>query len=609
MGANFAYKNSRDIEFILQEWLPTEDIFSLPRFKDNYSKDDIKPILNTVRKIAKELYEPTYDDADNNPVQLIDGKVIIPPSYKALWDQMQAEGWGTSNFDPAEDAMILPEVLNAGCRELFQAANTDFNTYIGLAGKATSIIAGFGNERVKDIFLPNLLSGKWSGGMAITESNAGSDVGDLLSKAYPTDDPDIFLIKGQKQFITASGHPLTENHIHLYLARVDGAKPGTAGISLFVLPELWSQEDGTLEANDVEITGVEHKLGLRGQATCALSVGDNNKARAYLLGKNPLENDGKGDGMKIMFNMMNSARLGVGGQSTALAANAMYNARDYAHERVQGRNAQGERVPIIEHADIKRTLLHGKALIEACRAMNYKGNYYVDIIKHHPDPEVRKKADTALSMLTPLCKAYCSDEVWNLVADAMQIYGGYGVCEDYPVAHIARDCKVLSIYEGTNYIQSLDLIGRKMTMGKGEPFKDFLRDITDFIESNKSNPEFTKEFEIMGEAVNYYKRILKVIMKYLAVKNIEFISVFSRRVLTATAQLFAGRCILDQAILADKKTKELGKDHFDYNFYVGKVAAARYFVRNIIPNIGYVANVVEGEDTSVLDIPIEAFDY
>jgi len=364
-----------------------------------------------------------------------------------------------------------------------------------------------------------------------------------------------------------------------------------------------------LESNDVEITGVEHKLGLRGQATCALSVGDNDDCRAYLLGRNPLENDGKGDGMKIMFNMMNSARIGVGLQSAAMAANAMYNARDYAYERVQGRNTKGKRIPIIEHADIKRSLLHQKACVEAFRAMNYKGNYYVDINKHHPDPEVRKKADSTVQMLTPLCKGYCSEELWNLVSEAIQIFGGYGFCEDYPVARIARDCKVLSIYEGTNYIQSMDLIGRKMTMEKGVPFQEFIKDIADFIEANQASEGFAKEFEIMAEALNAFKRILKVVKQYLSERNMDMISVFSKRILMATAQLFAGRCILDQALLADKKIKELGKEHYDYNFYIGKVASARYFVRNIVPNIFSIATIVEGADTTVLDIPLEAFDY
>ncbi|HWQ76332.1 MAG TPA: acyl-CoA dehydrogenase [Syntrophomonas sp.] len=610
MGANFAYKNTRDIEFILEEWLPIEDNFACEKYS-GYSKEEIKPLLDTAKKMAKEAMEPAYDDADENPARLVDGKVEVPPSYQALWNMIQENGWGNSNMDPDPEAVTLPETLYSACREMFQAANCDFQMYFALSAKVTDIIARFGSERTKKIFLPKLLAGKWSGGMGLTEPSAGSDVGDLLSKAYPTDDPDIYKLKGQKTFISCAGHPLTENNIILCLARVEGALPGSAGVSLFMLPEIWvNEEDGSLEPNDFEITTVEHKMGLHGQPTCAFSYGDNDGCRAWRMGVDPLQNGGRGDGMKIIFNLVNSSRLGNGLWSTALSANATYNARDYAAERVQGYNGKGQRVAVIEHADTRRKLLNGKAITEAGRALVYKGNYYVDISKHHPDAAVKKEAADNLAILVPLAKAYCTDEVWGVVADAIQIYGGYGYCEEYPVAHIARDCKITSILEGTNYIQSWDLISRKMTMGKGVPFQKSLDEIAAFIASNRDSI-FAKEFAVMDKTFKAYGEIVAKVKEWQMdlEKNQDTLSFYACKILTATAQLFAGRLLLDQALLADKKSKEIGQEHYDYSFYSGKVIAAKYYINNIVPAVISTANMIANSDGSEVDFDNTIFDY
>jgi alkylation response protein AidB-like acyl-CoA dehydrogenase len=263
------------------------------------------------------------------------------------------------------------------------------------------------------------MDGTWSGTMCLTEPSAGSDVGDILAKAFPTEDPRIFKIKGNKIFITFGDNDFTENIIHLYLARVEGARPGTSGISLFVVPKYWVNEDGSLEPNDVETTGIEHKMGQHGSCTAALSFGENNACRGWLLGKHPLENEGKGEGMAQMFQMMNMARMETGHLAASCIANAMYNARDYAKERIQGRlltNPKAGRTAIINHEDIRRTLLLGKAHVEAMRAMLYKTYFAFDVREHDPDPEKRKEANLLVEITTPLCKAYPSDEGWWLCA-------------------------------------------------------------------------------------------------------------------------------------------------------------------------------------------------
>jgi hypothetical protein len=325
-----------------------------------------------------------------------------------------------------------------------------------------------------------------------------------------------------------------------------------------------------------------------------------------------LENEGKGEGMAQMFQMMNMARMETGHLAASCIANAMYNARDYAKERIQGRlltNPKAGRTAIINHEDIRRTLLLGKAHVEAMRAMLYKTYFAFDVREHDPDPEKRKEANLLVEITTPLCKAYPSDEGWWLCAEAIQVYGGYGYCEEYPVAQIARDMKIYSIWEGTNFIQSLDLCGRKMTMGKGVPFQNFMKEMYSFYEANKDNDTLKQEFEVFIKAFKAMNKTLQLMQGYLGKGDFSMMPLYSRRILTALSQLYAGRCILDQAILADKKAKEVGPEHYDYNFYLGKVLSARYYLLNVVPNVWVLTDIVELGDRSALEIPVEAFDY
>ena len=290
------------------------------------------------------------------------------------------------------------------------------------------MIGLYGNEELKNKFQPNLFSGKWGGTMCLTEAGAGSDVGDMLAKAYPTDDPRIYKIKGQKIFITAGDRDDVENIIHLYLARVEGAAQGTKGLSLFLMPKYWINEDGSFSDNDVQCIGIEHKMGLKGSVTASLVSGENNNCRGWLLGAPP-DAEGKGQGMKQMFNMMNDARIDTGRLATAVASNAYWNAKNYGKERVQGRpltNPKAGRVTINKHEDVKRMYMLNKATTEACRALLAKCYYYEDVAGFATDPERRKWAHGKIEMLTPLCKAYPSDEAWGLISESLQSYGGYG---------------------------------------------------------------------------------------------------------------------------------------------------------------------------------------
>lgn len=609
MGGNFLL-SYRDHKFILKEWLPLEKIMSYQSFSDSYSVDDVDMILDQAHKVCRDVIAPTNEEGDRHQAHMTDGEVVLPESFKEAYKFIQENGWGTSNLDPESGAM--PEVLLTAVSEFMTGANPAFMPYVGATTGSARLIQTFGNDQLKAMFLPKMMDGSWSGTMCLTEPNAGSDVGDITSRAFPTETPGLYKIKGTKCFITGGDHNLTENIIHLLLARIEGAAPGTKGISLFVIPKYRVNENGdVLGSNDVTCVAVEHKMGLKGSATAMLSFGDNNECYGYLLGSPPDE-QGKASGMAQMFQMMNGARFETGLAALAIGAVAYNNAVRYAQERIQGRpitNPKGERMSIIKHADVRRMLMDMKAHNEAVRAMIYKTAFYTDVMHHDPDKETRARAAAAIEVNIPLVKAYASDVVWPLVAEAIQVYGGYGFSEEYPVAQAARDCKILSIWEGTNYIQAMDLLGRKWTMKSGEVFKAWMIELKQNIETLKDSPEFAREYAVMTEAYEAYRLIQKTAMGFYMQQKFDLFPLFATRILHATSKLYCGALIMEQALLAAEKAAQLGEDHFDYAFYKGKVEAARYYVRNIVPEILVTAKIVADADTSVLDVPEEAFNF
>ena len=610
MAYKYAY-NTRDIKFILNEWLPVDEILGFDKFKDYYSKDDFDTIIDQVRKIAADVIAPTAEDGDEIGVRYENGQAHIPESFHKVYRYMQDNGWGSSNIDENGEG-ILPTVLNGLLIEIQSAANPAFMPYVGAGSGAAAVIQLYGTEEQKERYLPKMFDGTWSGTMCLTEPSAGTDVGDLLSKAYPTDEPGVYKLKGQKIFITAGDRDDVENIVHLYLARIEGAAPGTRGLSLFIMPKYWVNEDGSLSDNDVQCSGVEHKLGLKGSATASLVVGENDNCRGWILG-NPPDENGRGEGMRQMFNMMNGARLDTGRLSTAVAANAYWNAVEYGRERVQGRlmtDPKAGRVTIDKHEDVKRMYLMNKATIEACRAMLAKGYLFEDIKEWSPDPDRKKWASSMLDMITPLCKAYPSDEAWILTAESLQSYGGYGYCEDYPAASATRDCKIWSIWEGTNFIQAMDLIGRKWRQNKGQDFAALLKEIADFIAANKGKLEgLDQEMDHLEKALKAYYELQGTILQYATSGKVGLMAVYARRILTATSQLYCGYLLMDQARIALARMAELGKDHYDYNFYLGKVISARWYLNNAVPNVWFTTELIKIGDMSVIEAPDEIFDY
>lgn len=608
MASNFLFA-TRDHKFILKEWLDTEKVLSYDAYKDYYSLDDIDSILEAALKVAKEVVAPTRDDGEEIQARFKQGKVEVPPSFKDAYWFLNENGWGGSNEDHEYEGR-LPNLIFRACGEYMAGANAAIMPYILATSGAAGLVAKFGDEKVRGLFKDKMYSGQWGGTMCLTEPNAGSDVGDLLAKAYPTDKEGIYKIKGTKCFITGGEQDITENIIHLVLARVEGARPGTRGISLFVVPKMAIDDEGNITGpNDVNCVGIEHKMGIKGSATCVMAFGEENQCLGYILG-NPPDAEGKGEGMAQMFQMMNGARMETGHAALAETAVAYHNAASYAAERIQGRplaNPKGERLPIIKHEDVKRMLLDLKAHVEGMRALLFKTYYYFDVAEFSVDPEEKRRAKARLEVNTPLVKAYCSDKAWELCAEAMQVLGGNGYSEEYPIAELCRDVKIYSIWEGTNYIQAMDLIGRKWMMGKGSVFADWLAEIEVFATENAGVKGFEKETALVKKAVDAYREIQMAIGGFFGSGQLSMMPLHATRILHATSELICGQLLLEQALIAQKKIDELGAQHYDYAFYNGKVNAAKYYVRNIMPNIFKTLDVIKDADTSVLDVAEEAF--
>ncbi|HPI92565.1 MAG TPA: acyl-CoA dehydrogenase [Deltaproteobacteria bacterium] len=607
MASNFLY-STRDHKFILKEWLDLSKVFEAGRFKGGYSVDDVDSILENAYKIAKEAIAPTNDDGDTIGAKYKDGVVTTPDSFKKAYWAIQENGLGSSNADHS-DPSSLPLCVMGATNEYLAAANAALGPYAMATTGSSGLIRDFGNEELKKTYLPKMWNGQWSGTMDLTEPNSGSDVGDLTTKAIPTDKPGVYKIVGTKCFITGGDQDITENIIHLTLARIEGCLPGTKGISLFVVPKFLPDTNGEKgEFNDVNCGGIEHKMGIRGSATAIVNYGEEGKCIGFLLGDVPV--DGKGAGMAQMFQMMNEERAVTGLAGLSAATVAYNNACMYAAGRIQGRqltNPKAGRVPIIKHEDVRRMLMFQKSITEASRAMIGVSYYAMDIAENTDDENLKKWARGLIEVNTPIIKAWCSDLAFLSISEAMQCYGGYGFSEEYPIAQQLRDCRIYPIWEGTNFIQSMDLIGRKWMMAGGSVFAAWLGEIEKFANENKNSEKFAPQVALLEEALNQYKEIQTTMANYLGQGKFSMIGFYATRILHATGYLYGAKLLLEMALIAQKKIDELGAEHFEYPFYAGKVASAKFFCHNILPVTGNILRVIKEGDTSVMDVPEASF--
>jgi hypothetical protein len=516
----------------------------------------------------------------------------------------------------------LPYCINVAAKEWF-IHNLGFMVLPFLAEGASHLVETYGSEAQKKKYLPKMISGEWGGTMCLTEPNAGTDVGNLSTKAIRQPDG-TFLIQGTKSFITGLDQDLTANIIHPVLARIEGDPAGTRGISIFIVPKYIVNDDGSLgRRNDYEIAKIEEKMGFHGSPTGTINFGDNRQCYGELLGE-------ERKGIKVMFQMMNEARIGTGLQGVGSGSVAYLHALQYAKERIQGTaitdfgNDAAPKVAIIEHPDVRRMLLWMKSNVESMRALIYFASFAIDKEMTVEDDAEKEKWHGLLEVLTPIIKAYCSDVGFKVTELAIQVYGGYGYCADYPVEQFLRDVKIASLYEGANGVQALDLIGRKLGMKKGAYVLSLLGEMNATVTKYKEQPELTGLAADVQGAVNTLAEM--GIFFSTCAREGKFLVPVSHAYpfLMMMGKVVSGWLLLWQAGIAREKLavlsrekgvassdtvawKEFIQNNRDAAFYSGKVAGARFFIKNILPEVDAAAKAIKSEDLSMVEIATDSF--
>ena len=605
MGINYFNRDERDLKFVLLEYLDLDSVLAYPRYSD-FTRDDLVMILDEALKLGREVLGPELQDGDREGCRYNDGKVEVPPSFHTAYKTVCENGWLGATASQEYGGQGLPQAAGGLVSEILYGANLALMGYVGLTLGNGHLIEAFGTDDDRRLFVEKMYTGQWGGTMCLTEPDAGSDVGFIRTKASPdpeSDDPRIYRIEGVKRFITGGKHDLTENIIHLLLARIEGAPEGTKGISLFIVPEIWVEPDGTLgESNDVYCSGIEHKMGTHGLSTCSLNFGENRGCRGILLGE-------PNTGMAKMFQMMNEARLATGNQSLALAASAYDTARLYARERIQGQpftDRKAGRIPIIGHEDVRRMLMNMKSGVEAMRAFISMAYLLTDKAENDPDADAASRAHTRLDLFTPLIKGYFPDFSYQLITEAIQVLGGVGFCREFPVEQYARDVKIESIWEGTTYIQSLDLVGRKMLKDGGTAFGELMAEIAATAKNGKSQDALAQEYDLLIRAVAAVTEMASAYPRYFAENMLALIPLTSTRLLASVAEVVMAGMMLDQAALALDKIQK-GAIGAAGVFYQGKVETARHFCHTFLPQVFARQISFQQESTAALDIPEEAF--
>ncbi|MBV9945903.1 MAG: acyl-CoA dehydrogenase, partial [Myxococcales bacterium] len=496
-----------------------------------------------------------------------------------------------------------------------------FGMYPGLAFGAAEVIAAFGTEEQRALYCQRMFGGTWGGTMCLTEPQAGSDVGS--AKTTATRRPDgSYAIRGTKIFISGGDHDLAENVVHLVLARVDGAPPGTKGLTLFIVPKIRANADGSLgQPNDVSVASIEHKMGINGSATCVLNFGDTGECLGWPVGGDSKINQG----MPQMFKMMNGARIAVGVQGISVASSAFLNALEFAKERRQGssikhwKDATAPRVPIIEHADVRRMLLDMKARVEGIRALAVKLAMHQDRVRAlHGEGEAAagqsgEAERTAIyhqgqvDLLVPLVKAYGSDQGFRVCETAIQTYGGVGYTRDFPVEQYCRDAKIFSIYEGTNHIQAMDLVGRKLGQNGGANLQAYLADVAQFVQKHAADAPLGPAVKALGAAHESLSMTAMRLLTWFQSGKLQMVPLNANRFLEMMAETTVAWMLLGGAAIALEKKKGVPAGHPDASFYEGKVAAALYFARNVLPGVELKARLMADEDSTPIDISDAAF--
>lgn len=603
----------RDMDFILKEVLDINKILSLEPFKD-FSEDDIDMTLTEAIRFAVEKVAPLNKTCDRVGAKYENGIVTTPPGLKPVYKEYCENGWSSLGSSTEFGGQGLPGSLGIAAGEAFVGACVTFMMTPGLSRGSAHLIESFGTEEQKKLYVEKMYTGEWAGTMCLTEPSAGSALGDMKCTAKPHGDH--FLISGVKSFITSGDHDLTDQIVHLLLARIEGAPAGMKGVSLFIVPKLKVNADGSPGgSNDVHCGGIEHKMGINGSPTCTLNFGENGDCEGWLVGD-------ANKGIVYMFQMMNEARIGVGVQGMSQGMAAYHEAVDYAKDRIQGvdianmKDVNAPRVAIIQHPDVRRMLMTMKALVEGSRAVLYKTAWLADIAEHSPDKNEREKCHGFVELLTPVCKAYSTDMAFKVTELAIQVLGGYGYCQEYPVEQYMRDVKIASIYEGTNGIQALDLLGRKVGSKGGMLFMSFIMEINQFIAKHKKDETIGKYVAILEETRD---KLAAITSKFgqLGKTDPYFPVLYATPYLELFSEIVVSHFLLEQAAVAsaklnailsekgcdsDEKKKAVLAESSEAAFYHNKICTAAFYTTQILPGVFAKERSINTGDRSPLDV-------
>ncbi len=588
----------RDMRFVLHELHDSTALNRLPGLEE-ITPDLLDTILEEAAKFITAVLLPLNAGGDAEGCHFANGEVRTPQGFKQAYQAFVAGGWGALNADPRYGGQGLPESVSKLVEEMICASNLAFGLYPGLSHGAYLALKSHGSEALKDFYLPHLVDGSWAGTMCLTEPHCGTDLGLLRTKAVPQPDGS-YRLTGSKIFISAGEHDLTENIVHLVLARTVDAPPGIKGISLFVVPKFLPNPDGSLGArNGVVCTGIEHKMGIKASATCQMSF---DQATGWMVGE-------AHKGMRAMFVMMNSERLSVGTQGLGVGEAAYQSAVAYARERIQGRALGGAQHPekaadpILVHPDVRRMLLTARAYNEGCRALGVWVANALDRLERLPPGAERDEADDFIALMTPVVKALFTDLGYETASQCLQVYGGHGYIVANGMEQFVRDARIAMIYEGTNGVQALDLVGRKMPAHMGRSLRRFFHPVAEFIDAHGQEAEIRALIQPFARAFG----ALQLATAFIAQKGLtdpEEAGAAATEYLRLFGIVALGFMWVKMARVAAAKLPTAGEDA---PFYRAKLATAAFYVDRLLPQAGALLYSIKAGKASTMALEAAAF--
>ncbi len=592
----------RDVDFVLHEQLDVARLSRHDQFAE-FTGKTIDLIVSEARNLALKELLPCQREADEEGCTFDNGQVHVPRAFHRAYDLFRQGEWIAMCDDPTWGGQGMPRTVSMAADNYFNGANFPFMLHNILIHGAGKLVERFGTNQQKHLYLKNMYTGKWGGSMLLTEPEAGSDVGALTTTAVKNDDG-TYSISGSKIFISSGDTDLVENIIHPVLARIEGAPAGTAGISLFLVPKYRVNDDGTLGAfNDIVCAGIEHKMGIHGSPTCSMTLGGKGGCIGTLLGA-------ENKGMRAMFVMMNEARLHVGMQGLACAGASYLNALNYARERVQGAALTAAKgspgVPIIRHPDIRRNLLSMKTFSEGMRSLLFYVGFLEDMITVSTDDTDKARLQGLIDVLIPVAKGYVTDRAFEICSQGLQVFGGYGYTKEYPQEQLLRDCRITLIYEGTNGIQAMDLLARKLSLNHGRAFMDLVTEVEQTIAHAQKDANLASLAGIVQTTLAHLKETAGKLAGDLGTENILTAFAHAHPFLDVFGDTLMGWMLLWRAVTARERLAGSPKKK-DAVFYQGQITGARFFIRTILPVAQAKMAVIQTGDTSALDMAEAGF--